>query len=66
MWCTGSRCGIASTFLDSMVGGAALPESVKDFCGASGCLCCCCCCMDASGVAVEPSAVNGIGEVFFW
>lgn len=56
----GSRCGIASTFLDSMVGGIET-DSLKDFWGASGCLCC-----DDGGVAVVPSAVNGIGEVFFW
>lgn len=59
----GSRCGIASTFLDSMVGGIET-DSLKDFWGASGCLCCVD--EDVGGVAVVPSAVNGIGEVFFW
>lgn len=59
----GSRCGIASTFLDSMVGGIET-DSLKDFWGASGCLCCAD--EDVGGVAVVPSAVNGIGEVFFW
>lgn len=64
MW-MGSRCGIASTFFDSMVGGIATDsEPVNDFCGASGCLYCID--VDDGGVAVVPSAVNGIGEVFFW
>lgn len=53
---------MASTFLDSMMGPVGAAECSNDFWGASGCLAC----IDDGGVAVVPSAVNGIGEVFFW
>lgn len=61
-----SRWGMASTFLDSMTGPGftgvewcSAVELLKDFCGASGCLC-----IDG-GADVVPRVVNGTGEVFF-